>query len=84
MLSGFTITCANKNQRGIITRVGGAGWSMQARDAIIKVLSEQVRFNIQIEGKFIEIGIRGNGSDAYFVIEPEGFPLHDLPDLPSC
>lgn len=84
MLSGFTITCVNKNQRGIVTRVGGDGWSLETRDAIIKMLSAQIRLNIQIEGKFVEVGLRGSGFDAYFVTEPEGFPLHDLPDLPSC
>jgi hypothetical protein len=84
MLSGYTITCANKNQRGIITRVGGDGWSLDTHQAIVKILSEQIRLIIQIDGKYVEVGIRGEGSDAYLVLEPEGFPLHELPDLPSC
>lgn len=84
MLSGYTITCGNKNQRGVITRVGGDGWSLEAREVIVKILSEQIRICIQIDGKYIEVGIRGDGSDAYLVLEPEGVPLHDLTAFPSC
>jgi hypothetical protein len=84
MMSGFEITCANKNQRGLIVRIGGQGWSMEARDAIKKIMSNQVRLRIRVNEAFTDIGIRGEGFDAYLVLEPEGFALHDLNDLPSC
>jgi hypothetical protein len=84
MLSGYEVTCANKNQRGIITRVGGVGWSLDIREAVVKIMSAQIRLYIQVKGQFVEIGIRGDGSDSFLVLEPDGFPLHNLPDFPSC
>lgn len=84
MMSGFEVTCANKNQRGVIVRVGGEGWSMEMREALVKIMSGQLRLRIRVNQDFADIGIRGEGFDAYLVVEPEGFPLHDLTDLPSC
>jgi hypothetical protein len=83
-MSGFEVTCANKNQRGVIVRVGGAGWSMETREVLLKIMSNQLRFRIRVNEEFIDIGIRGEGFDAYLALEPEGFPLNDLTDLPSC
>jgi hypothetical protein len=31
----------------------------------------------------VQVGVRGEGFDAYFVLEPDGFPLHNL-NFPSC
>jgi hypothetical protein len=84
MMSGFEVTCANKNQRGFIVRIGGEGWSMDAREALVKIMSNQVRLRVRVNNQFADIGIRGEGSDAYLALEPDGFPLHDLTDLPSC
>jgi hypothetical protein len=83
-VSGFEITCANKNRSGSIVRVGGVGWSLAIADAITKLLSSQIRLTIRIDGNMADVGIRGNGPDAYLAIEPDGFPLHQLADLPSC
>ena len=77
------MTCVNKNSRGLIDRIGGDSWSMGAHEAIVKVISEQVRFIIRINGKYFQIGVRGEGFDAYLVLEPHGFPLHKL-EFPSC
>jgi hypothetical protein len=83
-MSGFEITCANKNRSGSIIRVGGEGWSLAVGEAITKLLSQQLRLTVRTDGKMMDVGIRGNGSDAYLAIEPDGFPLHNLADLPSC
>ena len=82
-MSGFEITCANKNFRGFVVRIGGAGWSLGTHDAIVKILSKQIQLTIQIEGKFVQVGVRGEGADAYLALEPDGFPIHNL-DFPSC
>lgn len=84
MLAGFEITCANKNYRGIIVRIGGSGWSMDARQAIVKMGNQQLRLNICIDGSYFDVGVRGEGFDAYLALEPDGFPLHSLDGLPSC
>lgn len=84
MISGFEITCANKNYRGVIVRIGGQGWSMDLRDAIVKVVNKQLRLNVRVNGTPVEVGVRGDGFDSYLALEPDGFPLHDLTDLPSC
>ena len=82
-MSGFEMTCVNKNSRGLIDRIGGDSWSMGAHEAIVKVISEQVCFIIHIDGKYVQVGVRGEGFDAYLVLEPNGFPLHKL-EFPSC
>ncbi len=84
MNSGFEVMCANKNHKNVIVRVGGVGWSLEAREAMVKMMSNQLRLRIRVNHEFIDIGIRGEGFDSYFVLEPDGFPLHDLTDLPSC
>lgn len=78
------ILCANINPGGILVRVGGENWSMALHEIILKIITDEVSFHIRIEGTLREVGIRGESSDAYLVIEPEGFPLHRLEDLPSC
>jgi hypothetical protein len=83
-MSGFEMTCANKTRGGLITRVGGDGWSLDIRDAIMKLLTQQIVIYIRTDNQLIQIGVRGQGSDAYLALEPEGFPLHNLTDLPSC
>lgn len=60
------------------------GWSLDIREAVVKIMSAQIRLYIQVKGQFVEIGIRGDGSDSFLVLEPDGFPLHNLPDFPSC
>lgn len=78
------ITCANKNPRGVIVRIGGEDWSLSVRDAIVKLSSRQLRLTLLFDNEMVEIGVRGEGSNAYLVLEPDGRPLHDLEGLPSC
>jgi hypothetical protein len=82
-MSGFEITCINMNSSGRIERIGGNGWSLGAHEAIIKLISRQVRFIIRVNGEHIQIGVRGEGFDSFLVLEPDGFPLHNL-NFPSC
>ena len=82
-MSGYEITCANKNFRGLVVRIGGEGWSLGAHEAIVKILSKQIQLIIRIDGKLVQVGVRGEGSEAYLALEPDGFPLHNL-DFPSC
>jgi hypothetical protein len=82
-MSGFEITCANKNSRGRVVRIGGEGWSLGVHEAIVKIVSNQLRFTIYVDGDLVQLGVRGEGFDAYLALEPEGSPLHDL-DIPSC
>ena len=84
MIPGFEIMCANKNQQGIIVRIGGEGWSLEAREAMVKLMSTELRLIMRINNEFVDIGIRGEGFDSYLVLEPDGFPLHALTDLQSC
>jgi hypothetical protein len=83
-MSGFEITCVNKNARGNIVSVGGDGWNLVIYEAIRKTVSQQLRLNIQVEGRSVAVGVRGDGMDAYLALEPDGFPLHQLTNLPSC
>lgn len=83
-MSGFEITCVNKDQRGLILRVGGVGWSMEAHDAIVKLITNKVRLNILLGNEYVEVGVRGEGFDSYLAIEPEGQALHLVEGLPSC
>lgn len=83
-MRGFEITCANKNPNGVIVRVGGQGWSLAIHEAIVKMVSGQIRLSILVGNAVYDVGIRGDGEDAYLVLEPEGKPLHDLDGLRSC
>ncbi len=82
-MSGFKITCANKNPKGLIVRIGGNGWSLGTREAVVKIMSNQLRLTIHVLEDNVRVGVRGSDLDAYLVLEPEGFPLHNL-DFPSC
>jgi hypothetical protein len=84
MMSGFEITCANKSPGGQVIRVGGEGWSYETHEAIKKILTQQIRLKIRVDEQEMEVGVRGQGTHAYLVVEPDGYPLHDLHDLPSC
>ena len=81
---GFQITCANRDTSGGILRVGGEGWTLSIHEAIIKLISQQMRLNILVDGQFKAVGVRGEGFNAYLVTEPDGSPLHNLISLPSC
>lgn len=83
-MSGFEITCGNKDAGGTLVRVGGDGWSMAIHDAIVKLVSGQVRLFISIGEEAIDIGVRGEGSSSYLALEPDGYPLHQVIDLASC
>lgn len=82
-MSGFEITCLNKNSRGVVVRIGGQGWSLGAHEAIVKIISQQARYVIRINGDYVQVGVRGEGFDAYLALEPDGFALHNL-NIPSC
>lgn len=84
MMSGFEITCVNKNPSGAIVRIGGQGWSLAAQEAIMKIITEQLRFCILLGGQYVEVGVRGDSSNHYLAIEPEGYALHEVAGLPSC
>jgi hypothetical protein len=84
MLSGFQITCANKNQQGVIVRIGGDGWSLSTREAILKLMTGQLRLNILLGDERYTIGIRGEGSESYLALEPDGRPLREIDGLRSC
>lgn len=84
MLSGFQITCANKNQNGTIVRIGGQGWSLSRHDAIQKIVTKQIILYISIGNESFYIGVQGAGDDAYLVLEPDGTLLSDVEQLRSC
>jgi hypothetical protein len=84
MASGFEITCANKNPHGVIVRLGGQGWSLSAHEAIVKITTLQLRLHIYLGDECFDIGVRGDGTDAYLVLEPDDKPLHEVEGLPSC
>jgi hypothetical protein len=83
-LSGFEITCANKNQQGVIVRLGGQGWSLSLHEAVLGIVQNQLRLCILIGNEYFDIGIRGDGNDSYLVLEPEGKPLKEVAGLVSC
>jgi|FLYN01.1.fsa_nt_gi hypothetical protein len=83
-MSGYEITCANRDTRGGIVRIGGEGWSLSVHEAIVKLVSQQLRLNIYVDGRLYDVGVRGDGADAYLAVEPDGFPLHSLAGLQSC
>ena len=84
MLSGYQITCANKNQYGTIVRIGGQGWSLSHHEAIQKLVSQQVTLYISIGNESFYIGVRGEGDDAHLVLEPDDKLLSDVEQLMSC
>jgi hypothetical protein len=84
MVSGFQITCAIKNPNGIIVRVGGHGWSLSLHAAILRISSGQLRLHIRQGDEYFDIGMRGDGTNAYLALEPDGIPLHEVVGLPSC
>lgn len=83
-MSGLEITCINKDQRQLITRIGGEGWSMPIQQVIVALISQQLRLYIRVNEALLDVGVRGEGFDSYLALEPDGFPLHNLVDLPSC
>lgn len=84
MSSGFQVTCANKNRNGTIIRLGGPGWSLSHHEVIQKISSNQLRLHIYIGYTCFDIGVRGDGDDAYLVLEPEGIALASVEELFSC
>ena len=84
MTSGFQITCANKNQNGTIVRVGGPGWSLSRREAVQKIVGNQIRLHIYIGDVAFDIGVRGEGDAAFLVLEPDAKDLSDVDGLHSC
>jgi hypothetical protein len=83
-MSGYEITCANVNPNGMLVRIGGVNWSLAVHEAIVQLVSQQVRLFVRMDDRMLEVGIRGEGSSAYLALEPDGLPLHDLPGLASC
>lgn len=84
MTSGFHITCINKNQLGIVIRIGGDGWTMSIREAVAQLASERIRLVVLLDNQYVEVGIRTRNSDSYLALEPDGTPLDELEGLPSC
>jgi hypothetical protein len=82
--SGLQITCANKNPNGVIVRVGGQGWSLSIHEVLVKISCQQLRLHICQGDMYFDIGVRGDGTNSYLVLEPDGTPLHDVSGLPSC
>jgi len=81
---GFQVTCANKNQQGVIVRIGGPGWSLSHQEAVEKIDSKQLRLHIFIGDKAFDIGVRGSHHEAYLVLEPDEKPLSEISELRSC
>ena len=84
MAAGFQVTCANKNPSGVIVRIGGQGWSLSLHEAIVQISSQQLRLHLRLGNDYFDIGVRGEGSDAFLVLEPDARPLHEVAGLPSC
>ena len=84
MASGFQVTCANKNQQGVIVRLGGPGWSLSRQEVIQKIDRNELRLHIFIGDTSFEIGVRGSGNNAYLVLQPDSTPLVDVAELQSC
>lgn len=84
MLSGFEIKCANKNMQEKIVRLGGDGWSLSHSEAIARLNSRQIRLFIRVGDESYDIGVRGEGNDAYLVLEANEKALADVEELKSC
>jgi hypothetical protein len=82
-MSGFEITCVNKNSSGLVVRIGGNDWSLGTHEAVVKIISKHLRLTILVDEDYFEVGVRGEDFAAYLVLEPDGFPLHNL-NFPSC
>ena len=84
MPTGFEVTCANKNQQGVIVRVGGPGWSLSLQEAIQKIGGKLLRLHIYFGDEGFDIGVRFVDNDAYLVLEPDAKPLSEVLELRSC
>jgi hypothetical protein len=84
MASGLEITCANKNNQGVIVRIGGPGWSLSTHEAIMNLLNKEICLHLYIGNASFDIGVQGEGNNAYLILEPDGTPLHQLDQLQSC
>lgn len=84
MATGFQVTCANKNQQGIIVRIGGLGWSLSLSEAIQKIGGKQLRLHIFVGDESFDIGVRFADNGAYLVLEPDATPLSEVSELKSC
>jgi hypothetical protein len=83
-MSGFQITCANKNTEGVIVRIGGPGWSLSMQEFITRMVSETLRLNILLGNEYFDVGLRGEGNDTFLVLEPDGVALSEIEGLQSC
>ena len=83
-MSGFHVTCINRNPAGLIIRIGGADWSMSLAEAISGLVYKRLRLTILIGNEYFDIGLRGQGSNTYLVVEPEGKALAVIEGLYSC
>lgn len=83
-MSGYEITCVNKDQRGFIFRVGGSGWSLSLKEAVVKIVTNQIRLHIFWNDEYKEIGVCGEGQDAFLCLADDSTSLHLLEGLPSC
>ena len=57
---------------------------MPIQQVIVAIVSRELRLYVRVNDDLLDVGIRGEGFDSYLALEPEGFPLHNLADLPSC
>ena len=81
MVTGFQITCANKNLNGTIVRVGGPGWSLSQREAIQKIIGNELRLHIFIGDDTFEIGVRGEVMTLIWYSNQKQKPFMKLRDL---
>lgn len=78
------ITCANRNTSGTIVRLGGEGWSLSRHEAIVGLMTDRFQLRLWLGNDEYVVGVRGDSSDAYLVLEPDARPLHTITGLPSC
>ena len=57
---------------------------MEAHEAIVMLVTKRLRLHIVVGDMHYDIGVRGEGVDAYLVLEPDGQPLREIDELPSC
>jgi hypothetical protein len=84
IMPGYEILCANKSPDGLLIRIGGDGWSFSLHEAVVKLASSEIRLFVMQDGVEVEVGMRGEGTDTYLALEPDGFPVHELAEMPSC
>ncbi len=46
--------------------------------------TQQIRLHIHLGNEHLDIGVRGEGTEAHLVLDPTGIPLHEVEELPSC